>query len=308
MVICWPALPGDVTNVLAGGRKELFPSNWKARRSFRRWCYLADAPPSWPPMRDEPLYISFLPLWMETELHHHSNGCVACTPRGLVISQIAWKKEIGRDGGFWGFGLCARVCVRFDPLFVLSFFLFVRSVNQDSLGRLGWIQMSLTATQLSSIVYFERGWNRFKSLFHNTVAAFDPSRPRSLNHPHAAWTLLFLCLKLGTLFLSLPQGTSLFKRKIFWTVCSFITSLLHSRSLVLSEEDSTWFSLLNKSIFITPSSVCHHQCKQSESKTKRSVPPLSTDKTVTILCKNASIFSSYLTLIKWKSPIFTENR
>lgn len=109
MVIRCPTLPGDVKNVLAGGRKELFPSNWKARRSFRRWCYLVDVPPSWPSMRDEPLYISFLPLWMEPELHHHSNGCGASTPRGLVISQIAWKKEIGSDGGFWGFEACARV-------------------------------------------------------------------------------------------------------------------------------------------------------------------------------------------------------
>lgn len=42
-------------------------------------------------------------------------------------------------------------------------------VDQDRLRRLGWIQMSLTATQLSSIFYFKRRWNSFKSLFHNAV-------------------------------------------------------------------------------------------------------------------------------------------
>lgn len=158
--------------------------------------------------------------------------------------------------------------------------------------------MSLAATQLSSIVYFERGRNRFKSLFHNTAAAFDPSRPRSLNHPHAARTLLSLCLKLGTLFLSLPQGTSLFKRKIFGTVCSFITSLLHSRSLVLSEEDSTWFPLLNKSIFITPSWCAIIGANSQRARQRGLCHHYRLIKTVTILCKNDSIFSSYLTLIK----------
>lgn len=124
----------------------------------------------------------------------------------------------------------------------------------------------------------------------------------------SVWTLLFLRLSLCTLFLTVPPGTTPFKRKIFQTVCSFITSLLHSGSLVLSEEDNTWFSLLDKSIFIMLSSVCHHRCKQSCSKTERSVPPLCTDKTVTILCKKwfwgtcDIIFLSYSTLKNERVP------
>lgn len=67
-----------------------------------------------------------------------------------------------------------------------------------------------------------------------------------------------------------PQGPPPpFKRKIFATVCSFITSLLHSRSLGLSEEDCAWFSLLNKSIFITLPSVWRHRCKHSHTTSQR---------------------------------------
>lgn len=66
-----------------------------------------------------------------------------------------------------------------------------------------------------------------------------------------------------------PRGHPSFKRKVFRTVCSFITLLLHSHSLGLSEEDRTWFSLLNKSIFITLSSAWCHQCKQSHTTSQR---------------------------------------
>lgn len=69
-----------------------------------------------------------------------------------------------------------------------------------------------------------------------------------------------------------PQGHPLpLKRKIFRTVCSFITSLLHSHLLGLSEEDRIWFSLLNKSIFITLSSVWCHRCKQSHTENQRAL-------------------------------------
>lgn len=94
IVICCLASPSDVTNILVGGRKQQFPPNWKAPRPFRHWCYLAAVSPSWPSMKDEPLYISSLSLWIGPKLHHHSNGCLACTPRDIVIPQIAWKKAI----------------------------------------------------------------------------------------------------------------------------------------------------------------------------------------------------------------------
>lgn len=228
MVICCPALPGDVTNVFAGGRKELFPSNWKARRSFRRWCYLADVPPSWPSMRDEPLSISFLPLWIEPELHHHSNGCAAGTPRGLVISQIAWKKEIGPDGGFWGFwSVC--VCKTWSSVCVVS------SICQDfGSGQpccLGWIQMSLTSTQLSSIFYFKRSWNSFKSLFHNTAVAFDPSWLRSLNNPLLCGLSSFPVSVLAPFASLCPQGQPLLKERSFE---QFAPSLPHYFTLAHS--------------------------------------------------------------------------
>lgn len=66
-----------------------------------------------------------------------------------------------------------------------------------------------------------------------------------------------------------PPPPPPFKRKIFATVCSFITSLLHSRSLGLSEEDRAWFSLLNKSIFITLPSVWRHRRKHSHTTSQR---------------------------------------
>lgn len=94
MVICCPSLSSDVTNILIGSRKQQFPSNWKTLRPFRRWCYFVAVLPSWPSMNDEPLYISFLPLWMEPKLHHHSNGCLDSTPRDIVIPQIAWKEIV----------------------------------------------------------------------------------------------------------------------------------------------------------------------------------------------------------------------
>lgn len=232
MAICCPALPGDVTNVLTGGRKELFPSNWKARRSFRHWCYLADVPPSWPSMRDEPLYISLLPLWMEPELHHHSNGCGAGTPRGPVISQIAWEKEIGCDGGSWGFGeVCTCVYVRCDPLFVLVFLPFVRIVDQDSLDIEDEFQLSLTATQLSSIFYFETSWNSVKSLFHNTVVAFDPSWQCSLNNPLLCGLSSFSASVFAPYSSLCPQGQPLLKERSFE---QFAPSLPHYFTLAPS--------------------------------------------------------------------------
>lgn len=36
--------------------------------------------PSWPSMRDEALYMSSLPLWIEPKLHHHSNGFFSLHP------------------------------------------------------------------------------------------------------------------------------------------------------------------------------------------------------------------------------------
>lgn len=121
MLICCPSLSGDVKNILVGGHKQQFPSNWKAPRHFRLWCYLAAALPSWPSMRDEPLYMSSLPLWIEPKLHHHSNGFLACTPRDTVIPQIALKKEIVRARRrirrLWN-NVCVCLC-NCDPTFLL---------------------------------------------------------------------------------------------------------------------------------------------------------------------------------------------
>lgn len=93
-MICCSGSSSDVTNILVSCFEQQFPLNWKTPRPFRQWCYLAAFSPSWPSMKDEPLYISSLSLRIEPRLHHHSNGCLAYTPRDVVIPQIAWKNEI----------------------------------------------------------------------------------------------------------------------------------------------------------------------------------------------------------------------
>lgn len=94
---------------------------------------------------------------------------------------------------------------------------------------LGWIQMSLTATQLSSISYCERSWNSFKSLFHNTVVAFDPSWLRSLNNPLLCGLSSF---SVFAPYSSLcPQGQPLFKERSFE---QFAPSLPHYFTLAHS--------------------------------------------------------------------------
>lgn len=183
---------------------------------------------------------------------------------------------------FWS--VCTCVYVRCDPLFVLLFLPFVKIVDQDSLD----------IKDESRWVSQPHSWAPSFLLKEVETALKACSITQWLLSIHHGYALSIILCRVDSP-LSLPQSLHLiphsapretpFKRKIFRTVCSFITSLLHSRSLGLSKEDSTWFSLLNKSIFITLSSVCHHWCKHSYSKTKRSVPPLFTHKNVTILCQ-----------------------
>lgn len=126
----------------------------------------------------------------------------------------------------------------------------------------------------SCSVYIERSWSSFKrkkKMFHSTVVGLQGLRSigawlcrhSSLSNPLLCGLSLSLSRRLPLIPHSAPRDTPLLKEKVFRTVCSFITSLLHSRSLGLSEEDRTWFSLLNKSIFISLSSAWCRQCKQS---------------------------------------------
>lgn len=110
MVMCCASLSDDVKNILVGGHKQQFPSNWKAPRHFRLWCYLAAALPSWPSMRDEPLYMSSLPLWIEPKLHHHSNGFLACTLKRHGHSTDCLK-EGAADSEALKLCVCVRLCV-----------------------------------------------------------------------------------------------------------------------------------------------------------------------------------------------------
>lgn len=134
MLICCPALSGDVTNIPIGGRKQQFPLNWKAPRPFGHCCYLAAALPSWPSMRDAPLNISFLPPWIEPQLHHHSNRCLASTPRDIVISQM--RRDCVSHGEVWGFfGACVCVCVDMFPCSCwCHFHFYVWIIDQASQG------------------------------------------------------------------------------------------------------------------------------------------------------------------------------
>lgn len=107
-----------------------------------------------------------------------------------------------------------------------------------------------------------------EKMFHSTVVGLQGLRSIGAwlcRHSNPLLCGLFLSLsrRLPLIPHSAPRDTPLLKEKVFRTVCSFITSLLHSRSLGLSEEDRTWFSLLNKSIFISLSSAWCRQCKQS---------------------------------------------
>lgn len=196
------------------------------------------------------------------------------------------------------------LCNIWSPLTVVSSICQVCGSRQPQC--LGWIQMSLTATQLSSIFYFERSWNSFKSLFHNTVVAFDPSWLRSLNNPLLCGLSSFSVSVFAPYSSLCPQGQPLFKERAFE---QFAPSLPHyfTRSLRGGHH----------LVFITQQVNLHHAilCVPSLVQTviqqdkKRSAPPLSTDKTVTILCKEwfwgtDIILSSYSTL---KSPIFVQN-
>lgn len=155
IVICCSVSSSDVTNILVGCREQQFPPNWKAHRPFRCWCYLAAVFPSWPSMKDEPLYISSLSLWIEPKLHHHSNGCLAYTPRDIVIPQIAWKQEIVYVAAdFEALKLCLCVCVCVDVILSsvwCRLHLSVWIIDQSDHGILWWRLKSLPVTHLSPL-------------------------------------------------------------------------------------------------------------------------------------------------------------
>lgn len=75
--------------------------------------------------------------------------------------------------------------------------------------------MSLTATQLSSFFSFERRWNSFKSLFHNTVVSFDPSWLRALNNPLPCGLSSFSASVFAPYSSLCPQGQPLLKERSF---------------------------------------------------------------------------------------------
>ena len=119
IVICCSASPSDVTNIFVWLPRATISPKLKAPRPFRHWCYLASVFPSWPSMKDEPLYISSLSLWMDPKLNHHSNGSLADIPRDILNPQIAWKRRLCVWQQIVRLWKCVFVCVSLvSPPFV----------------------------------------------------------------------------------------------------------------------------------------------------------------------------------------------
>ncbi len=163
-------------------REEQFPPNWKAQRPFRHWCYLAAVLPSWPSMKDEPLYISSLSLWMEPKLHHHSNGCLAYTPRDIVIPQIAWKKAmVCVAADFEALKVC--VCAYIDVILCSSWcrlHLSVWIIDQGDHGIYdkGW--KSPSHTPEPSPLFWSKGKQLWNSLFQNKLFRWPNKLPNKI--------------------------------------------------------------------------------------------------------------------------------